>query len=41
MAKRIGKSEKSFLRVVGTLMGIIFLPIVIISVLVNQKDKNK
>jgi hypothetical protein len=41
MAKRIGKSEKSFLRVVGTLMGIIFLPIVIITVLGNKKDKNK
>lgn len=41
MEKKIGKSEKSFLRVVGTLMGLIFLPIVIITVLGNKKNKDK
>lgn len=41
MEKKIGNSEKSFLRVVGTLMGLIFLPIVIITVLGNKKNKDK
>ena len=41
MKDRIGKSEKSFLRVVGTLFGLLFLPIVIVTVLGNKKNKNK